>query len=76
MIERAVEHLALRPEALLAGGIHGPERADEDVALDGVEIDGAGEQAMKHRADAADFLDGFVGNVDNGGHALLSVKNG
>jgi len=31
---------------------------------------------MKHRADAADFLDGFVGNVDNGGYALLSVKNG
>jgi hypothetical protein len=71
MIEGAIEHLALRAEALLAGGIGGPERTNEDVALNGIEIDRAGEEAVEHSADAADLLDGFVGNVNDGGHAAL-----
>src|SRR5205085_3761598 len=76
VIEGAVEHFALWAEALLANGVGRPEGADQDIALNRVEIDGAGEEAMKDSADAADFLDGFVGDVDDGGHGVSRLKLG
>jgi hypothetical protein len=63
VVEAGVEDLAVGAESLLAGGVGGPEGSDEDVAVELFELDGAGEQSLQYRADAADLLDGFVGDV-------------
>ena len=76
MIEAAVEHFALRPEALFAAVVAGPERADQDIARNFVQIGSAGEQPVEDRADAADFLNGFVGDVNDSLHEYdLSLQS-
>ena len=65
VVEAGVQHFALRPEALLAALVAGPERADEDVARRLLQVHLAGQQTLEHRADAADLLDRFVGDVDD-----------
>ena len=54
--------------AVLAAVVAGPEGADEDVARRAGEVFTAGEQALEHGADAADLLNRFVGDVDDGLH--------
>ena len=68
VVEAGVEDFALRPEAHLAALVAGPEGADQDVARDLLEIDLAGEQPVEDGPDAADLLDRFVGDVDDGFH--------
>ena len=68
MIEAGVEHFPAGSEPGVAGGVGLPERTDQDVARGGLEIGSAGQQPLQDRADPPDFLNGFVGDVNNGMH--------
>ena len=68
LVEAGIEHLAVGAEALLAAVSIGQNGPDEDVPVDGIEVDGAGEEALEHRSNAADLLDRLVGDVDNSLH--------
>src|SRR5690606_29075346 len=64
-IEAGVEHLTLRPEALITALFARPERPDQDVAGHFRQVGLAGEHALEDGTDAADLLDRFVCDVNN-----------
>ncbi len=69
-IDAAVkDHAAVEPA--LGGAFGGEERSEKDVTFNLRAVGFAGDQAMKDGADAANFLDGFVGNVDDSFHEFL-----
>src|SRR5205814_9843906 len=67
-VHAAVQHFARGAEALFAIPVARPEGTDQDVALCLVEIGLAGQQPLQDRADATDFLNRFVRDVNDGLH--------
>ena len=65
VVQAAEKHLPRGAEALLAIGIGRPIRADENIAVNVLEVHLTGEQPLEHRPDAADLLDCFVSDVDD-----------
>ena len=59
---RATQQAAAQALGRIGDHVRG-RRADEDRAFDVLLIDGAHHEPFEHRADAADLLDGFVGDV-------------
>ena len=55
-------------EATFHGAVGGEEGSEEDVAADGGVVGFGGDEAMEDGADAADFVDGFVGDVNDRFH--------
>src|SRR5690606_26322345 len=60
-------------ESSFRGSVGGEEWSEEDVSLDASAVDFAGDESVEDGADAADFLDGFVGDVNDCVHAYILV---
>ncbi len=71
-IDGGIEHLAFGAEARVGVAIAGEERAEQDGAVDVLGVVVCGDEAFKDGADAAHFVNGFVGDVDECKHGLIS----
>jgi hypothetical protein len=75
MIEAAVQHLALRTEAMLGNVVAGPEWTYENIPRHLIEIGSACEQPMQNRADPTDFLNGLMRYVNHCLHSAILSKS-
>ena len=67
-IHAGIKNLAVGARARFTALVAGPEWSDQNVPRTTLEIDVAGQKPLQNGADAANFLNRFVGDVNDGLH--------